>query len=105
MIEVKNLLFQPLSLHTRSGHGLHLGPRERLRLPDDEVSAEMEAAARRGAVSLTALDETAANEPLKPPGILTDPETETTIRNRLGFGTGQLTPAPDTARTARRKRS
>ena len=54
MIEVKNLLFQPLSLHTRSGHGLHLGPRERLRLPDDEVSAEMEAAARRGAIVINA---------------------------------------------------
>ncbi|HQK77069.1 MAG TPA: hypothetical protein PKZ25_12805 [Candidatus Hydrogenedentes bacterium] len=53
MIEVKNLLFQPLSLHTRSGRGLHLGPRQVLRLPGDDVSAEMQAAARRGAVSLT----------------------------------------------------
>jgi hypothetical protein len=44
MIEVKNLLFQPLTLHTRSGRGLHLGPRERLRLPDDEVSPETDVA-------------------------------------------------------------
>jgi len=32
MIEVKNLLFQTLSLYARDGRGLHLEPREWLRL-------------------------------------------------------------------------
>ena len=54
MVEVKNLLFQPLSLHTRDGRGLHLGPRERLRIPDDAVSPEIEAAARRGHIATNA---------------------------------------------------
>ena len=105
MIEVKNLLFQPLTLHTRSGRGLHLGPRERLHLPEDEVSPEMEASARRGAVNLTPVDENTVNEPLGSTGVLADPETETTVRDRLGFGVGQIPLPQDTARTARRKRS
>ncbi len=80
MIEVKNLLFQPLSLHTRDGRGLHLGPRERLRLPDDDVSAEMEAAARRDAVSLSPIEETDANEPPQSADNPSDPEPEPAVR-------------------------
>jgi len=87
MIEVKNLLFQPLSLHTRDGRGLHLGPRQRLRLPDDDVSLEMEAAARRGAVSLSSIEETDTNELLQTQDSPSDPDPEPAVR------------------TARRKRS
>lgn len=105
MIEVKNLLFQPLSLHTRSGRGLHLGPRQVLRLPGDDVSAEMQAAARRGAVSLTSVDETAVTDTPQPPRVPADPALESTVRSRLGFDSGQAAIAPDTARAARRKRS
>ena len=53
MIEIKNLLFQPLTLHLAgSGRGLHLGPRERRTISEEDVSAEIEAASRRGLVSL-----------------------------------------------------
>ncbi|HOV76254.1 MAG TPA: hypothetical protein PK967_20065 [Candidatus Hydrogenedentes bacterium] len=105
MIEVKNLLFQPLSLHTQSGRGLHMGPREVLRLPDDEMSAEMEAASRRGAVSLTTLDDSAATEAPQLIDTPNEPQTEAVLRGHLGFGSGQVSPAPDAARTARKKRS
>lgn len=54
MIEIKNLLFQPLTLHLAgSGRGLHLNPRERRTIGEGEISAEIEAASRRGLVSLT----------------------------------------------------
>ena len=104
MIEVKNLLFQPLSLHTRNGRGLHLGPRQVLRLPGDDVSAEMQAAARRGAVSLTPVNETAVADTPQPPGVPTDPALESAVRSRLGFDSDQAA-APNTAHVARRKRS
>lgn len=54
MIEIKNLLFQPLSFHLAGGgRGLHLNPRERRTLGEDDISAEIDAAAKRGFVSLT----------------------------------------------------
>lgn len=54
MIEIKNLLFQPLTFHlARSGRGLHLNPRERRTLGEDDISPEIDAAAKRGFVSLT----------------------------------------------------
>ena len=54
MIEIKNLLFQPLTFHLAgSGRGLHLNPRERRTLGKDDISPEIDVAAKRGFVSLT----------------------------------------------------
>lgn len=54
MIEIKNLLFQPLTLHLAGdGRGLHLNPREIRSIGNDELSPEIEAAAKRGLVSLS----------------------------------------------------
>ena len=54
MIEIKNLLFQPLTFHLAGGgRGLHLNPRERRTLGEDDISAEIDTAAKRGFVSLT----------------------------------------------------
>ncbi len=54
MIEIKNLLFQPLTLHLAGdGRGLHLNPREIRSISDDDLSPEIEAAAKRGLVSLS----------------------------------------------------
>ena len=54
MIEIKNLLFQPLTLYLAGdGRGLHLNPRESRTVSDDDLSPEIEAAAKRGLVSLT----------------------------------------------------
>lgn len=60
MHEIKNLLFQPLTLHRRDGAGLHLGPRERQALPDQAISAEMRQAERRGQISVRPVVEPAA---------------------------------------------
>jgi hypothetical protein len=54
VIEIKNLLFQPLTLHLAGdGRGLHLNPREIRSISDDDLSPEIEAAAKRGLVSLS----------------------------------------------------
>ena len=54
MIEIKNLLFQPLTFHLAGGgRGLHLNPRERRTLEEDDISPEIDVAANRGFVSLT----------------------------------------------------
>lgn len=61
MIEIKNLLFQPLTFHLASdGQGLHLNTRERKSIGNEQMSPEIEAAAKRGLISLT--------ETAKPPG-------------------------------------
>ena len=52
MIEVCNKLFQPLTLQTKQGTGLHLSPRASARLPEAEVSDEMRRAAGRGFITL-----------------------------------------------------
>lgn len=52
MIEVRNLLFQPLTFHLADGGSLHLGPRERLSITADQVSPELEQAQRRNYVDL-----------------------------------------------------
>lgn len=81
MIEIKNLLFQPLTFHLAgSGRGLHLNPRERRTLEEDDISPEIDAAAKRGFVSLTPATptvpepETAREEPV-------ETETENTGAN------------------------
>ena len=54
MIEVRNLLFQPLTFHLTGGDGnLHLGPRQRTVIDKDLISPELEQAAKRGLISLT----------------------------------------------------
>lgn len=70
MIEIRNLLFQPLTFHLAGGgRGIHLNPRERRRVREEDVSPEIEAAARRGLVSLTAAPEAAVSpEPAEPVG-------------------------------------
>lgn len=52
MIEISNTLFQPLTLQTSRGKGIHLPPRGRLQIPDTDVSDEMRRAARRGFIRL-----------------------------------------------------
>ena len=60
MIEVRNLLFQPVSLHLAGdGRGFHIGPREKVQVRDDQVSLEMQMAARRGLITLTKVVEEA----------------------------------------------
>jgi hypothetical protein len=56
MVEIKNLLFQPITLHYGGdGRGFHMGPREKTQIRDDQVSPEMEMAAKRGQITLTRL--------------------------------------------------
>ena len=58
MIEVKNLLFQPLTFHLRDGkESLHLGPRQRRLIESEAVSSELEQGARRKFVALTQVKE------------------------------------------------
>ena len=63
MIEVRNLLFQPLALPLADGKSLHLGPRERRVLKKRDISQEIEGARQRGLVALTELA-TAQSSPL-----------------------------------------
>jgi len=81
VIEIKNLLFQPLTFHlSGSGRGLHLNPRERRTLGEDDISQCSAPAAKRGFVSLTPATptvpepETAREEPV-------ETETENTGAN------------------------
>ena len=60
MIEIKNLLFQPLTLRRSGGGGLHLGPREKAKLPEADVSEEMKRAEARGLVALKPAEDPAA---------------------------------------------
>ena len=52
MIEVRNLLFQPLTFQLADGASLHLGPRKRRTIASDQVSPELEQAQRRNYVDL-----------------------------------------------------
>ena len=52
MTEIKNLLFQPLTFHLADGRGLHLGPRERRPIADDQISPEIELAEKRRFVQI-----------------------------------------------------
>jgi len=66
MIEIANTLFQPLTLQTATGAGLHLAPRARVSIADTEVSEEMQRAARRGDILLRPTTEPVA-------GLVIDP--------------------------------
>lgn len=53
MIEIRNLLFQPLTFQLAGEeHGLHVGPRQTKTIEDDKLSQEIEAAGQRGFVSI-----------------------------------------------------
>ena len=52
MIEITNTLFQPLTLQTTTGVGVHLAPRGRASITEADVSEEMRRAARRGFIRL-----------------------------------------------------
>lgn len=81
MIEIKNLLFQPLTFHLAGGgRGLHLNPRERRTLGEDDLSAEIDAAAKRGFVLLTPVTPTALI-PETPREEMVETETENTGAN------------------------
>ena len=81
MIEIKNLLFQPLTFHLAGGgQGLHLNPRERRTLGEDDISAEIDAAAKRGFVSLMPVTPT-ASVPETPREEPVETETEHTGAN------------------------
>ena len=81
MIEIKNLLFQPLTFHLAgSRRGLHLNPRERRTLGEDDISPEIDAAAKRGFVSLTPVTPTTP-VPEPPREELVETETENTGAN------------------------
>lgn len=55
MIQIRNLMFQPLTFHLSGGQSLHLTSRAKVTVPDDLVSAELQNAATRGAVELTTI--------------------------------------------------
>ena len=53
MVEIRNLKFQPLTLHlANSKRSVHLPPRGRTEIEDKDVSAEMRRAADRGFITL-----------------------------------------------------
>lgn len=62
MIQIRNLLSQPLTFHLSGGQTLHLTSRARVIVPDDLVSTELRNAALRGAIELTPIPETATRE-------------------------------------------
>jgi hypothetical protein len=58
VIEIRNLLFQPLTFQLAGNeHGLHLGSRQRKLVEDAEVSEEMRTAAKGGFVVLMTLEQ------------------------------------------------
>ena len=69
MIEIRNLLFQPLTFQLAGGiESLHLAPRERESISDEQVSEEMRRAAEGGFVTLSEVSDSedvpAADGPL-----------------------------------------
>ncbi len=63
MIEIRNLLFQPLTFQLAGEQrGLHLGSRQRKLVDDAQVSEEIRTAAKRGFVALTVLEQSAATK-------------------------------------------
>jgi len=78
-MQIKNLLFQPISLNlSLDGCGLHLNAREAVEVLDHQVSDEIKLAAARGLVSLIgstadAIDHALGSEPT-PAGTTADIE-------------------------------
>ena len=73
MIEIRNLKFQPLTLHlANSKRTVHLAPRGKAEVDDKDVSDEIRNAARRGFVALRDLKparqtRTPVPKPAEPP--------------------------------------
>ncbi len=64
MIEIHNLLFQPLTFHLSGDvRGIHLGSRERKTIADDQLSDEIRAAADRGLVTIAVVPESTQPDP------------------------------------------
>ncbi len=64
MIEIRNLMFQPLTLHMAGEEGgVHLGSRERKTIADDQLSDEIRTAADRGFLSLADVPERTQPDP------------------------------------------
>lgn len=57
MLEIKNLQFQPLTLHLKGEQTLHLGPRERQSIAESALSTEAQTAQKRGLITITTLPE------------------------------------------------
>lgn len=59
MIEIRNLLFQPLTFHlVGEERGLHLRARQRICVAEESVSEEMQLAENRGFISIEPIEET-----------------------------------------------
>ena len=65
MIEVRNLLFQPLTFQLADGASLHLGPRERRTIASDLISPELEQAQRRNYVDLRETEQPKSAAPVE----------------------------------------
>ncbi len=64
LIEIRNLLFQPLAFHlSGDGGGLHLGSRERRIISKGQLSDEIRTAAARGFVSISDVPESTQPDP------------------------------------------
>jgi len=68
LIEIRNLLFQPLTFHLSGGAGgIHLGSRERRTVRSDELSDEIRTAAARGFISIADVPESTQPDPCVEP--------------------------------------
>ena len=58
MLEIKNLLFQPLTLHlVDSNKSIHLSSRDKATIKEKDLSQEIKRAQVRGWVSIKTIDE------------------------------------------------
>lgn len=58
MLEIKNLLFQPLTLHLAdSGKSIHLGSRSKATIKEKDLSQEIKKAQAKGWVSLKTIED------------------------------------------------
>ena len=87
MIEIRNLKFQPLTLHlANSKRSVHLASRGRTEIDEKDVSAEMRRAAERGFITLREA------KPKTAPAKMSTPSA--TRPAAAATGTGKPEPAP-----------
>lgn len=97
MIEIRNLLFQPLTFQLAGEQrGLHLGSRQRKLIDDAQVSDEIRVAAKRGFVALTTLEQPDQPE-TQSEYVVTSPEP--IAQPRVELVADESVPAPDEAAT------